>query len=404
MNLKYRYIPDNKNNVNDIGHCMKIINKLSENDLNNLFFNTKISKNINMHEKLDERSNTLIKNNDISYTYISKGGQGVVYLINEKNCGGVVIKIIRNTNMKKINESTYNDAKIFGSSCEKKGEVYYTKECKKLIDLSICPNFLYTYDSIKTQSYTIIISEFINGTLEKWVEEVHSEYEWMSMLFQIVYGVYCIQKKMTTFHGDMKPKNIFYKKIDPSIVLQYKISDNVFDVYTKGYLFMISDFGHAIKCNSLNNKSLINLYIDQNKDLEHIVDLYKRILVSALIKMYTLDDIYKIIKDKKDIYFPEYLKKTKKDINNDLLNYPQHIKTKFLLKNICYYIVEKNYITDIPQKFQTMKLPSKNVIDFIKSWYGLSIVHIFDLFYEYFKLHTNKTNTQITTESIRYVV
>lgn len=352
-------------NVNDYDKCYDIVNELTDNNLRDLAY-SKYKKESIPFAKLD---------------FIGKGGEGIVYILNNNNCGHIVIKVMEKY---KITHKT----------------IFFIDQCNKLIKNNISPNFLYSYGVIKKDKYGVIMSEVATGTVENWVKNNHSDREWLSFLFQIVQGVYCMQTIMKTYHGDMKPKNILFKTLnDNNTIFKYNINGKSYYVPTYGYLFLISDFGHAQSLLLAEHKNYIKTYINSNADLEHIIDLHKRIMVSAIQKMYKINDILNIIKLNNDEYFENYFKTEKEKIQKELSKYPQAIKDKMLLRSAIYYIIEKNYIkwSDIPDEFQDMKLPSNEIILFIDSWRNKTIIDIIKSFSEFFNSDNdhNKNNGQI---------
>ena len=93
-------------------------------------------------------------------------------------------------------------------------------------------------------------------------------------------------------------------------------------------------------------------------------------MVSAIEKMYTEDDLIKIIKSNGDKYFDGYFVNKKNEIEHEMAKYPEKIKKKMLFRSICYYIVEKEYIKydEIPDVVQDMKLQPTDIIRQLQGW------------------------------------
>lgn len=386
---KYR---SNNNDVLDFSTCNDIISSFEYKLVDRLYKN---------NYKLNEDHN--IRNYLVNIQIIGKGGQGKVYKItaidlidiknnskdtyNIKRCGYIVIKIIKDN-----------------KSIEYNNELKITNYCKDIIDRRICPNLLYFYGVRYIGNYSIIMSEYADGSLEDWLKTHHSYDEWRSFMFQFLVGVLCVQTKLRGYHSDLKPKNIFYKKlVDTKLTFEYEVvqgkenKQKTFVVPTNGYLYMLGDFGRIqsllLKHNKLNEHS-IKLFIKNNVDLEHIVDLPKRIMVNALEKIYSFDELINIIKLRDDIYFEGYLKNKKDEINKDLYKYPEKIKNKMLYRSIAYYVVEKRYIdpNEVPDNLMVMKLPPSEIINQLENWYGKkNILEILDIFTEYIG-ETDKTD------------
>lgn len=344
--MEYRF---NGYFLKDINFCINHINLINSDHRNML---------------KEYKNNTFLKNNLIANDYIikflGKGGQGNVYLLESLNCGKIVFKIT------KVNY-------------ESRREVYLLKDCKKIIDNKISPHFIYYYDDIILDDYYYTFMEYADGTLEDWLKEEHNESEWLSFIFQILYAIFIMQYVLKTYHADLKPKNILYKKINKGY-FKYNIFDKTYYVPTFGFLFMISDFGRAQSLlfneNNLTNESILAL-IKDNNDLEHIETLPKRILVSALEKRFTkVEHFINYIKNNfTDYEFDKYLNTEKEKINMELSKYSDFIKKRMLLRSLMYYAVEKNYIkpNNIPDNFFTMKYPPKNIKEMIEKFFALKI-------------------------------
>ena len=315
--------------------------------------------------------------------YLGSGGQGRVYLLSEEECGKIVIKIIK----------SYDD---------NNNELLIVPYVKRIIEDYVSPNFLYIYGYEKIKNYTVIFSEYANGTLEDWLKTKHSYEEWRSFLFQFLSAVVVLQTVLKSYHSDLKPKNIFYKNLINKPVFEYNIQEKKYYVPTHGNLFLISDFGHVqslmFKKNKLNKDS-IELNIKNNIDLEHIIDLHKRIIVNSIEKVYTYGEMLNIIKKNNDLYFDNYLKSKKEEIDKNLSKYPEHVKKKMLYRSVAYYILEKKYIDleAIPDNSMIMKLPPIKIINEIENWKDHdNILDILETFSEF------KNVSSVTTNLIKF--
>lgn len=298
--------------------------------------------------------------------YIAKGGNGYVYLLSSKKCGFIVVK---NTLI----------------SIETENEIYFLEKVRDIIEKRICPNFLYNYIYENINNTYILFSEFANGTLETWLTDHHSIYEWNNCLFQILYGVYVMQNKMGTYHGDMKPKNILFKNIQNN-TFKYNILDKTFYITTK-YLFLIADFGKSQSIYKENNKisnESIMAFIKNNADLENIEALPKRILVSAVEKKYNGDlyNFHKFMLSVKDNGYNSYYYSEKNKINVELKKYPNNVKNKMLLRSLIYYAIEKKYIKpgDVADEYFDMKYPPLEIVNKLKQIGNHNIIDILDWF------------------------
>ena len=223
-----------------------------------------------------------------------------------------------------------SDKKIF----EKK--IFYNKILNKLIKKNICPNFLtmYGYDNLEQN----ILMEPVDGTLEFFLKNNYEYKIFMSGLFQIIYSIMILQKKIKTFHTNLVIKNIFYKKINKNIkYFKYIIDNEEYFIPTYGYLFMIGNFDKAqtlleqkIFSNDLNKKDIrfglnynldfdgLKLIIDKINNAGNKYELIKLILESK-------NDIRDIFKD----YFNKIFNNTNiKTKNNEIKIFNYNITNK----------------------------------------------------------------------------
>ena len=319
----YRY--NNKNYFNNIDECIK---------------------------RLDNKLN-ITQNN-----LLGKGGQGLVYKIESKECGIFAIKLFNKKNNNKIKEK----------------ELFFMKKLKKIIDDNISPNFIYMFN----YKNNMIMMEYADGTLDDFLKEmIHSDEIWQNIIFQILTSILVLQKILNIYHSDIKPKNILYKKIDTSKVKYFKyiINDQVYYLPNCGYLILIGDFGLA---EIINTNKYGNMYtnmsiddiqhaIDYNYDFIHISTLYNRLVVDNLINIYeNLDNFIEKNSLKNNKNLNKYIEKTITKINIKFINYNNNVKNKMILREILYYCVENNIINwanDI--QYFKIYLPSENIKNMI---------------------------------------
>lgn len=279
-----------------------------------------------------------LKANDNNFKYIAKGGQGVVYRINNSSYAIKIIKKIHLTNREKLASDII----------ERSGDINFIKY-----------HLIHNIDS-----YVLIVMDLADGTLAEWVKVNHSECDWFNMIFQIVMAVYIMGTKYKMLHTDMKPKNILYKRYDVPQILKYDINGKHYTIKSK-YLFIISDFGHAILLDHPEsmknyNRSDIEQFIKSNADLYELASIYKRILVDHIMLTYDINELKTM--GKNDQHFVSYYNDTVNDAERNLAKYPQNIKEKMIARSIAYYLVEKNMIS-----IDDTKIPSKNVINILDS-------------------------------------
>lgn len=262
--------------------------------------------------------------NNINFTFLGKGGEGVVYKL-----GLLPIAM-----------------KIYKKKSHKNKEIYVLKKLNKLA----YNNFLQIHSDLNLFGHSVLFMDLIDGNLEKWVETSHSHKEWMIMIFQILHGLFILQNELKMCHTDMKPKNILFKKVEKKLNKISIDSNNIFEFKSR-YVFIIGDYGH---CQSLlfNNNDMttnsIELCIENNLDLKQLSVFHKRLAVTIITKHYTLENILDI--GKNDEHFVEYVKWIKSNIEKDMKDYNSAVKHHMLIRDLSYYLLEKEYlnINDLP--------------------------------------------------------
>ena len=374
--MHYRVISANITDnytVRDVKSCINIIKNIS---------------NIDWSDILHNGSN--LEYPDYTIKYLTRGhGGGYIYLVKHAKCGTGVLKIIDNYKYKKVR------ARNSINKCHIKGEIYYSLKCKYLIEKNICPGFLYSYYAKYTSNYTYIFSEYVNESVKNWIKTQHTHYEWMAMLFQVLYALYCFHTVLDSYHGDLHIGNIFYKNIDPDIVFSYKIKNKTYNIATNGVLFMIADYGQSFICNNITNETK-NIYYA--KDLHKLLNINIYALYYNITKIYTMDDIKQIIYKNNDKYFDNYLASIITKYSK-IPEKPEYFNYK-IEKLVIMYCIEKKYITytdiiNMTPEYNHSLLPQSicTFLDNIKS-HNLTILQMFELFYVYFtENNIQSTNT-----------
>lgn len=329
-------------NVKDLASCEKLVSSLDFKYVIRLLRNRRP-----WEQTLSDKKERI--------RFLGKGGQSSVYLVESPACGDIVVKVVE----KKDNT---------------KREIQLVPRIKRLVDDFICPNFLYYYGVRHVGPNALILCEYADGSLEDWLRTQHSYAEWRSFLFQFLVAVRCLQTVLLTYHNDLKPKNLLYKRLArPDTIFEYQVADQQYRVPTHGYLHMVTDFGHAqsllLPKNAMNQEQ-IKGHIRDGDDLTHIVTLHKRILVNAIEKVYTFQDLSKLIEEQRDEYFAGYLRNERARIDRDLSKRPGWQRDKMLYRSVAYYVVEKGYInhSSIPEASLPMKLPPVEIVDEISHW------------------------------------
>lgn len=325
--MEYR---DNRYRINNINACITDIKAITPSTLQTLH---------------DNKSNKkYIIDTNASLQFLGRGQLGTAYLLDSSSCGKVVVKMIDlNANVKLFGE-------IYKYSEE---EVHIMKKLKTLIDKNISPNFIYYYDDIVVDNFKIILMEYADGTLEDWIKMYHTDAEWLSFMFQILQGVLVMQKELKGVHSDMKPKNIFFKRVISGYI-KYTINDKVYYVPNEGYLFTIADFGRMKTV--LSHKNIIdriNNDIKNNEDLYEVSRLAERIMVSGIITKYNYKQLTDIMKK----HNMKQLNIINNDIDKNFAGFKSGMRDKMKMRSYAYYIIENNLI-DIDKLNIKVPLPS----------------------------------------------
>jgi hypothetical protein len=169
-----------------------------------------------------------IKSNKFNAKEIGKGLQGHVFIVENEECGTIVIK-------------HYNNSNAFFK--EKNALI----KLKKLIINNICPNFIfmYNFDKIKNNIYLEYIDNDIKHFYDNFKVPI-TTIEFKSLIFQIAYGLLCQYELCNIKHYDTQTVNIFIKRIDKNIIFCYNINNKKYFIPTCGKLFMLGDYGLSI--------------------------------------------------------------------------------------------------------------------------------------------------------------
>lgn len=189
-------------------------------------------KNINNNYNLKKLDKCLeLVNKNIKFP-LSSGKQGNTYKIHSELCGSVVLKEFflqdEKNDVRKLTNLEYRVLTLL----------------KKVINSFMCPNFIeiYHYDSKKPY----ILMEYADGDCRFLFRDEFFQTEiYEIFICQILIGLLCLHTQTILYHRDLKPANLLYKNINKNIVFHYKINNEDYYVPTKGYLFMIADFGRA---------------------------------------------------------------------------------------------------------------------------------------------------------------
>lgn len=291
--------------------------------------------------KILSREKTIIIQDGVTFIYLNYGREGIVYKFND-----YALKFYRN--------------KSYITN-----EIQIIKKYIIPLDENISNNFLKIYGTVDLFDHSVLIMELVDGNLQDWVLSMHTDKEWLTMLFHILYGIFVMQYHMKVFHSDVRPRNVLFKKLDRPINVKYIVEGNDITITTSfstDTFFKIADFGKASGLELSHNKlpiESIKISIQNNIDLRHMRELYIRLAVDALSYSHTLKDLLKI--GEKDKYFQGYVNKKKQQTDAYM---PDDMKEQNLFRAVAYYLIEKNYfnLNNFPSAGKVF-MPSKKIRD-----------------------------------------
>lgn len=302
----------------------------------NLSYRKNINNNYNL-KKLDKCLELVNKN--IKFP-LSSGKQGNTYKIHSELCGSVVLKEFflqdEKNDVRKLTNLEYRVLTLL----------------KKMINEFKCPNFIeiYYYDSKKPY----ILMEYADGDCRFLFKDDFFETEiYEIFICQILIGLLCLHTQTILYHRDLKPANLLYKNINKNIIFHYKINNEDYYIPTKGYLFMIADFGRA----SLE----LGLYSEE-KNLATQIEIYHMQFLEK--KFQTMEKFLKVFSNEEQ-----------KELNKI------YIKEQSKLEKVIQYAIEKKILKN--------KL---NVNEYIYKMYGILVskIPIQEIINKYFLKFKNK--------------
>jgi len=315
--------------------------------------------------------------NGKTYSYVGKGGEGVIYKLENK-----IIKIYTKVEMNMIVKEFY----VFGLLRELN---------------SINKNVVHMDKYYLSLSNPVIIMELMDGDLTKWctimvkneedtikaMTDDEFDEQWLAMIFQVTYGLMFLNK-LKILHTDTKSKNILYKKNDSTLennsnneYNEYVINNDSYEVPTD-YLFKVSDFGAIQIIGSSSNRisdEEIIYRIKKREDLYELSRILFRMVVNYGINDYNWSHINEIIK--KDPKYKLYRDEQKEHLDKELGHMPQKVRDKMLLRSMIYYAIENDLIdkNEIIKKY-SLRMPSSIVSDVLDKLIDPNVTNVFDLF------------------------
>ena len=319
------------------------MNNINGNDINNII--DKFDK-----QELEKLYN--FKSKDTRFKYIARGKEVIVYKL-----GNYAIKIM------KTDDSSDNEIVAI----------------KKIINHPEFINFIRFYFVKEIENYTIYCMNLAKDHLRNWYKNTHTDIEWLSMLIQILIGMYQFNILLKMFHNDLKRKNVLYDYHDKIQILNYNINGKIYQLKTK-YIFYISDFSHA----SPENKHVANISDEYFIKHELFRKIFTDVISNELIddkysKQYIEDYIFK--NTQKSEEYKKYYQEHEQKINNKFKNNKKMIEY-VLKKTIISYGIEHDMIDITPFK-NKISSPSKQIIDLFSK---LDFNNLEECIYESFNL------------------
>lgn len=268
-----------------------------------------------IHKLFISKKDTIIDSK--KYTFIGKGGSGVVYKVDS-----FAIKIIP---LKKFNSNEYKIGLYLNDLINNE---------------SI--NFIRLIDKVEYDNYIVIKMDLVDTTLNEWSKTYHSDNEWYLLLLQIIINLRMLQQKINFYHRDMKPKNILLKTFKNKIKFIYRLNSKEYEINTNT-IFYITDFTHSYSDLNIGTSYKSNYFTEDN-DLYELQKLPQRLKVDKIIKTYNYNKEKLINIAMNSKFFNGYFEEEKKRIDIKLKLYPKNIKERQLIRLICYFIVENNLI------------------------------------------------------------
>jgi len=274
------------------------------------------------------------KSQDLRFKYIARGKEGIVYKF-----GNYAIKFMKNEDR--------SDKEITA--------------IKKIITHPEFINFIKFYLIKEIGKYTIYVMNLAQDHLRNWYKDKHSDHDWVSMLFQILVGMYQLNNVLHMYHNDLKRKNVLYNVSNQE--LNYNINGKTYTLKTK-YVFYISDFSHA----STENKHVANISDEYFVKYELFRKIFTDVMTEELcndsnsikdVEHYIFKD--KPITDEYKEYYKSHEISIKKKFGNNKKMFDYVMK-----KTVASFGIEHDMIDITPFKNKVAS-PSKQVIDLFEN-------------------------------------
>jgi hypothetical protein len=178
--------------------------------------------------------------------------------------------------------------------------------CNDLVRQHISPSFILTFftgvlnnvvfenpllTKYNDKSALVVVMELADGDLKQWSKTPKKEREWISVMFQILFGIIAYQTRFSISHNDLHWGNILFKTVKPphpNSFWRYKYKGNTYLVPIVETVCMITDFGFVTRINNDNEMKDIRRishiadwtrtqYRHENIFLEHFKRIMRRV-------------------------------------------------------------------------------------------------------------------------------
>ena len=195
--------------------------------------------------------------------YITSGLYGKVYVARLKTDNGVTPKlIVKEALLKKFEKDKLMPKASYIGRTQYPNEYAIMNLVNNALYSGECPNFLITYNlgicrscrSPLDDCYLAFMELALGDTyvLDAEFPDKIPDRVAISMLFQLLVGLYWLHSRYGIYHGDLHLGNILLLKAPRTGTTTYIINGKLYVVENVGYTFCISDFGNSKVYSPLN--------------------------------------------------------------------------------------------------------------------------------------------------------
>jgi serine/threonine protein kinase len=191
------------------------------------------------------------------------------------------------------------------------GEVAANELVTLLIQQNVCPNYVGMHHWFTCEDKLYIVNEVATwGDMYKWKSKPRSTKETLTACFQIVAGIYAMQKNFGLVHSDLYFNNILVTNVNKEQRMtywEYIVGGESYYVPNFGHQFLLADFGRAYIPGKLEmryqieNKDWYNMNMKrlglkndqiQLLDYVHVLNEFKNVLLQVDASNVTITDIF----------------------------------------------------------------------------------------------------------------